>query len=524
MNLDTFRTQFFAGAPRYAWLEDLGRGGMGVVFKAKDRDLDEVVAIKVLYGHIGDGDDDGAILARFKREISLNRKVKHPNVARMYDFGSGGGHPYITMEFVPGQDLQSLILREGRIPPERAIRILRQICQGTQAAHEQGIVHRDLKSQNIIVGAGDVVSILDFGLARGAVDEKLTQEAVVLGTPHYISPEQAMGQSADARSDVYSIGVIAFEMLSGVLPFTADSALGIAMKQISEPVPGNLSLYPEIPQRLREVVHRALAKRREDRPQTAAALDAAFARAAGLPDAPGTEDEETALARAIDAALGDPGGGAWPQRPVDPMVDGDPTPVVPHRLRPRPAPAAEPAAPRPQTPSPPVRPPSAVTEPPAAAAARRPAGRPTVFVVMGDGADRIAAGQAFAESGCDAVEARSGEEILELLMSRVPDAVVMDIALPKADGFEVARILKATPTFAQIPVLLIGTRVDRAQEHFARQVGASEILSRPVPDKDLVERTWRLLASRGYYRDEAPSSRISRSTAPVPPASDPTPS
>ncbi len=521
MNLDTFRTQFFAGAPRYEWLQDLGRGGMGVVFKAKDRDLDEVVAIKVLYGHTGD--DDGAILTRFKREISLNRKVKHPNVARMYDFGSRGGHPYITMEFVPGKDLQTLILEEGRIPPDRAIGILRQICQGTQAAHEQGIVHRDLKSQNIIVGAGDVVSILDFGLARGAVDEKLTQEAVVLGTPHYISPEQAMGQPADARSDLYSIGIIAFEMLSGVLPFTADSALGIAMKQISEPVPGNLSLYPEIPQRLRDVVHAALAKRREDRPPTAAVLDAAFARAAGSPDAPGPEDEDAALARAIDAALGDPGG-TWPQRPLDSLRDGDPTPVVPHRPRPRPAPAADAAPPRTQTPFPPGRSPSGVTAPAAVPPVRRPAGRPTVFVVMGDGADRITAGKAFADSGCDAVEARSGEEILELLMSRVPDAVVMDIALPKADGFEVARILKATPTFTEVPVLLLGTRVDRAQEHFARQVGASEILSRPVSDKDLVERTWRLLATRGFYRDEAPSSRISRSTTPVPPAIDPTPS
>jgi len=155
---------------------------------------------------------------------------------------------------------------------------------------------------------------------------------------------------------------------------------------------------------------------------------------------------------------------------------------------------------------------------------RRAAGRPTVFVVMGDGADRISAGKAFVESGCDAVEARSGEEILELLMSRVPDAVVMDIALPKADGFEVARILKATPTFTQVPVLLLGTRVDRAQEHFARQVGASEVLSRPVSERELVERTWRLLATRGFYRDEAPSSRISRSTAPVPPGSDSTPS
>ena len=495
MNLDTFRIQFFAGAPRYEWLETLGRGGMGVVFKAHDRDLDEVVAIKVLYGHVG---DDGAILTRFKREISLNRKVKHPNVARMYDFGAGGGHPYITMEFVPGKDLQTVVLEEGRVPPARALRILRQICLGTESAHEQGIVHRDLKSQNIIVGRDDVVSILDFGLARGAVDDRLTLEAVVLGTPHYISPEQAMGQPADARSDVYSIGIIAFEMLTGVLPFTADSALGIAMKQISEPVPGNLSLYPDISQGLRQTVHRALEKRREDRIQGASELEAAFARAeaelaGGSPDADGD-----AMTREVESVLDDLDATARARRQALISGTGAKTPVVPHRAR---------------VPVPPLHPPPPPAAPAAPATvpgAPRPTGRPTVFVVMSDGADRISAGKAFADSGCIAVEARTGEEVLELLMSRSPDAVVMDVALPKTDGFEVARILKGTPTFASVPVLLLGNRIDRSQEHFAKQVGASEILPRPVSERDLVARVWKLLGSRGYYRDEAPSARIAR--------------
>jgi len=509
MNLDTFRTQFFAATPRYEWLETLGRGGMGVVFKAKDLVLDEVVAIKVLYGNVSD--DDGAILARFKREISLNRRVKHPNVARMYDFGTGGGHPYITMEFVPGKDLQTLVLEEGRIPPARALPILRQICLGTHAAHEQGIVHRDLKSQNIIVGAEDAVSILDFGLARGALDERLTLEAVVLGTPHYISPEQAMGQPADARSDVYSIGIIAFEMLTGVLPFTADSALGIAMKQISEPVPGNLSLYPDVSPSLRDAVHRALAKRREDRTESAAELEAAFARAASGAPATAEVAEREAMARAIDAALGDTGGVARARREA--LAYETKTPVVPHRPRLAARAAAPPdgAAPPASPPAPRAAPserlataPATVPSPP------RPLGRPTVFVVMGDGADRISAGKALADSGCATVEARSGEEVLELLMSRSPDAVVMDVELPKADGFEVARILKGTPTFSHVPVLLLGARVDRAQEHFAKQVGASEILPRPVPERELVERTWRLLGARGFYRDEAPTGRVGR--------------
>jgi len=499
MSLETFRTQFFAAAPRYEWLDTLGRGGMGVVFKAMDRDLDEVVAIKVLYGHVAV--EDGAILARFKREISLNRKVKHPNVARMYDFGTVDGHPFITMEYVPGKDLQTLILEEGRIAPSRALPILRQICLGTQAAHEQGIVHRDLKSQNIIVGADDMVSILDFGLARGTVDEKLTLDAVVLGTPHYISPEQAMGQPADARSDLYSIGIIAFEMLTGVLPFTADSALGIAMKQISEPVPGNLSLYPDVSPELRAAVHRALEKRREDRFESASELESALARAAAAPARP------VSLPLRVEDAFPP---GSLPDGPLDfarsraaateRRVDTR-TPLATHRARRPdeaiPTPAAAPAP----APTPPRTAPETQPAPP------RPPARPTVFVVLADGAERIALAQAFTLTGCTPVEARSGEEALELLMSRTPDAVIIDVALPKADGFEVARILKGTPTFAKVPVLLLGARVDRSQEHFAKQVGADAILARPVPERELVDRTWRLLASRGFHRDDAAAGR-----------------
>jgi serine/threonine protein kinase/CheY-like chemotaxis protein len=531
MNLDTFRIQFFASAPRYEWLEPLGRGGMGVVFKARDLDLDEIVAIKVLYGHVAD--DDGAVVARFKREISLNRKVKHPNVARMYDFGTAAGHPYITMEFIPGNDLQTLILEEGRIAPARALPILRQICLGTQAAHEQGIVHRDLKSQNIIVGEGDRVSILDFGLARGLVDDKLTLDAIVLGTPHYISPEQAMGQPADARSDIYSLGIIAFEMLAGVLPFTADSALGIAMKQISEAVPGNLSLYPDVSPRLSEAVHRALEKRREDRYQSASELEAAFARAAEEKVAPAAPSGGDAKSRAINEVLADLDAAARARRAAasadldtrTPLVQrhpggGAPTTVrpvekdqalLPHTTVSHPETVAPPTVPSARV-SMPQRtvPPSPAPAPPVAPAPPRPTGRPTVFLVLADGAERISMGKALSDSGCIAVEARSGEEALDLLMSRMPDAVVMDVVLPKADGFEVARILKATPIFARVPVLLLGTRVDRSQENFARQVGASDIVARPVAERELIARTWRLLGPLGFYRDEVQSARITR--------------
>ena len=324
--------------------------------------------------------------------------MKHPNVARMYDFGTGGGHPYITMEFIPGKDLQTLILEEGRIAPARALPILRQICLGTQAAHEQGIVHRDLKSQNIIVGDGRRRRRSSTSASRAAlVDEKLTLDAVVLGTPHYISPEQAMGQPADARSDIYSIGIIAFEMLTGVLPFTADSALGIAMKQISEPVPGNLSLYPDVSPRLRAAVHRALEKRREDRFQSASDLEAALARAAEARAraAPGRRrrgDEPRDRRRPRRTSTPPPAARREAPAPAAPRRSDARRPAHGPGSRPLPAPArpppAPPAAAAARVPPPPTAP-SPATLPPRRA---RRAGRRSSSSWR-DGAERISTGQ-----------------------------------------------------------------------------------------------------------------------------------
>ncbi|MBI5441391.1 MAG: response regulator, partial [Deltaproteobacteria bacterium] len=272
---------------------------------------------------------------------------------------------------------------------------------------------------------------------------------------------------------------------------------------------------------------RALEKRREDRFQTASELEAAFARAADEMSAPGPPTGD-AMSRAIDEVLADLDAAARSRRTAasadadmrTPLVQRHPQGGVSH-----PAPPANGGqAPPPYTPvsSPPIAAPATVPSPrvrplqrpappaPAPAPPPRPTGRPTVFIVLADGAERISTGKALADSGCNAVEARSGEEVLDLLMSRLPDAVVMDVVLPKADGFEVARILKATPIFARVPVLLLGTRVDRSQENFARQVGATDIIARPISERELVERTWRLLGPLGFYRDEAQSTRITR--------------
>ncbi len=192
MNAEEFRRRFFEGAPRYRWLETLGRGGVGVVFKALDVELDDVVAIKVLQPDVER--DDMALLARFKREINLNRRIKHPNVAKVHDFGLSGNLPYITMEFLPGRDLWTIIQQKRRLEPSEAVAILRQVARGSEAVHRLGIVHRDLKSQNVIVDEKGAAVIVDFGLARGNVNETFTLDSIIVGTPHYMSPEQAEGK------------------------------------------------------------------------------------------------------------------------------------------------------------------------------------------------------------------------------------------------------------------------------------------------------------------------------------------
>ena len=306
MKAEILRQKFFDGVPRYEWIETLGQGGVGIVYKARDLELDEVVAIKVLSPDIAK--EDEVVLARFKREINLNRKIKHPNVARMFDFGISGEYPYITMEFVPGKDLWTMIRDEGRIPPARAVPILRQIARGCSAIHELGIVHRDLKSQNVIVDEHGAVAIVDFGLARWNLGGGFTLDSIILGTPQYMSPEQASGQTVDARTDIYSIGIIAFEALTGQLPFNGDSPIAVAMMQINDPVPDLLPKQADVSPALRAVVLKALRKDPAKRYATAADLEADLANAehppAPRPEADRRPADEDALMAQLESVLG----------------------------------------------------------------------------------------------------------------------------------------------------------------------------------------------------------------------------
>jgi CheY-like chemotaxis protein len=474
MNLERLRERFFEGLTRYRWQETVGRGGMGIVFKAQDLDLDDVVAIKVLSPDWET--DDQQLLLRFKREINLNRKIKHPNVARIHDFGMSNDFPYITMEYVPGHDLRTIIQLEGRLPQGRAISILRQIALGTEAAHKLGIIHRDLKSQNVMLEDNGAVAILDFGLARGKSNEQLTLDSVMVGTPHYMSPEQALGRPTDARSDVYSIGIMAYELLTGKVPYDGESPLVIAMKHVSEPPPDDLRKMTTISPELIAIVYKAIAKEPAQRFATAADLEAdlAMLRPFESGQAPAVSGPHVSVATQTAAPPSAPGAPleAPAGRRTHPKLGSMATPAMPTPALPVGASAA-----------------------PAVEIKSRP---PVVLLVEGDAKERKRLADVLGRHGCRALEAKDGPEALERLLQDTVDLVLMDVALPGMDGFDVTRVIKAQASSTALPVVLTSARLDRSHFAFAIQTGATDVLAKPLQSEAVVGRLWHILTHHGF--------------------------
>jgi len=265
----------FAG--RYEILGTLGKGGMGVVYRAQDKQLDEIVALKVLRNEMLSVDP--SLLDRFKLEIKLARRITHRNVLRTHDFGETEGTPYISMEFLEGVTLKDLIRSKGALPTGVGLSIAKQMSHGLEAAHEQGVVHRDIKPQNmLILPESGEIKIMDFGIARvsemkgAGAGSDLTSAGMVMGTPDYMPPEQAQGQPADFRSDIYSLGVVLFESFTGKLPFTGDTIMKIVMGHIQSPPPRPRGVNPKIPAELEAVILKCLNKAPEQRYQTCAEL------------------------------------------------------------------------------------------------------------------------------------------------------------------------------------------------------------------------------------------------------------
>jgi serine/threonine protein kinase len=269
---------------KYYLESKLGVGGMGAVYRAGRLLIGDRVAVKVL--HPAQMADPQAV-ERFRREAQTAARLKHPNVVTVYDFGvSREGLNYQVMELAEGESLRSLVERHGRLAETAAAEIIRQVCAALDEAHRQGIVHRDIKPENIlvqIIPGGLQVKVLDFGIAalRDVIADRLTRTGAVVGTPHYMSPEHCLGEELDGRSDIYSLGIVLFEMLTGVVPFDSPTPTAIVGKHVNDPPPPPRTLNPKISPAVESVALRALEKRRDARPQTAGEMARELIAAAG---------------------------------------------------------------------------------------------------------------------------------------------------------------------------------------------------------------------------------------------------
>ncbi|MGH9804809.1 MAG: protein kinase domain-containing protein [Candidatus Acidiferrales bacterium] len=257
---------------RYELLTELGRGGMGAVYKARDLETGDVVAVKVLLPEIAARAD---IVERFKSELLLARKVTHKNVCRVHDLNRFGAVAAISMEYIEGESLRSLLGRPQGVSLRYGLEILRQVLAGLAEAHAQGVVHRDLKPENILLARDGTVKLMDFGIAR-SLDSAQTGTGLLIGTPRYMSPEQAEGKPADARSDLYALGLIMYEMFTGQHPYKSDTPVGYAMKQVHETPPPARRFEPDLPERIERAIERCLEKNPKKRFQSVGELEAAL--------------------------------------------------------------------------------------------------------------------------------------------------------------------------------------------------------------------------------------------------------
>ncbi len=251
---------------RYELLEQLGGGGMAIIYKGRDTLLNRLVTVKILRPEFTCDED---FVKRFRREAQAIASLSHPNIVSIYDVGQEGEVHYLVMEYVEGDNLKNLVRAQGALRADRAVEIARQISEALQHAHENNIVHRDVKPQNILMTKGERAKLTDFGIAREATTATLTQTDTIVGSVHYLSPEQARGETAGPKSDIYSLGIVLYEMVTGQLPFQGETPIGVALKHIQESPPRPSSLNPAVSPGLERVIARAMAKIPADRYETA---------------------------------------------------------------------------------------------------------------------------------------------------------------------------------------------------------------------------------------------------------------
>jgi serine/threonine-protein kinase len=325
-------------AGRYEILAPLGRGGMGMVYKARDHTLEETVAIKVLRSEIG---AEAEMERRFRTEIRLARKVRHRNVCGIHEYGEDGGLRYIAMEYIEGVDLRKIMTQQGPLPLDQAFDTCIHVAEGLQAIHEAGIIHRDLKTANLMRDAHNVVRLMDFGIAK-QIGEGATLGAtatgLVVGTPEYMSPEQARGEKIDHRSDIYALGIVVFEVFTGRVPFRGETPIATIFKHLQEPPPLEGPGATALPASLVPVLGKALAKKAEDRFASAADFARALVEARDacgvLPMAAGPATPRSMATVVSPRTAAAPQAGASEATALTPRTPAEPTRMAATRVLP----------------------------------------------------------------------------------------------------------------------------------------------------------------------------------------------
>ena len=433
-----FIKSLFRRSDRYEVIDLVGQGGMGQVYKAIDRELDEVVALKLLKPKLS---SDPGVIARFKQEIKLTRKIKHKNVARIFDLGEVGGYKFISMEYIDGHSLKDVILSRGPFSLPLAIHVFRQVLAGLAAAHEEGIVHRDIKPQNIMVSRDFTAYVLDFGIARSLESEDLFSVGVLVGSPAYMSTEQVLRKEIDHRSDVYSLGVLLFELLGGRPPFTARSLVAAANKHVTEQPPDVRTLRPEVPEWMAKMILRCMEKQPEARYQSVEEML--------------REIEERAAAEGATPSATLPG-------TAEPAISAG-------------AAAIADSLPVPQETVPPEK--------------ERP-----VALIAEDDPEVVQALRSKLEAlKIDVEQVPDGVAAVDRAVHGNFDLLLIGSDIPRLDGVEATRILKNYASTRDMPVIVLIPADDSTAQNFAYDAGAADVLTRPINLQALARKARTLL-------------------------------
>lgn len=433
-------------AGRYRVQALIGQGGMGAVYKCLDLALGETVALKFLLGPFA---SDPKMIERFLFEIKTVRRIQHNAVVASYDLGEWQGLRYIIMQFVDGRSLAEIIEQRRRLPLEEVIPLVSQVISGLKAAHDQGIVHRDLKTDNILVDTSGRAYILDFGIARRVDSSRLTTTGEVLGSPLYIAPEQAQGHDVDRRADIYSLGVILFEILTGELPFAGDDALAIALKHVMAPIPSPRERFPGLPDHVDRAIVRCLQKKPGERYAEVTDLLSDLLHL----NASAAESIET-LGEAHEVPDAPP--------PADPRQTA-PSPAT--ASAPEPAPPPEPA-----TPSVPLD------------RDRR------LLVVDHDEGQILSLRRDLAHSRVVIKSAKNGQAGLELAYVDAPDAIIVNARAPIIDGMTMTQLLRTNAKFNSTPIFILCDRPDPSLVALQKQLRITGFMLRPLNGQELLGR------------------------------------